>query len=134
MINAIHNFTCIELNGNPVPPMQRRKIVQRAGVDGTGIWRMGSRGDKFTLRAGVDVPNMAAGRLAFALATAFTNADPVILIQDGYDFNLNQSWKVSVLGVRQVALFAVLNATGGLFPPSLAWLEIDFDLIAIANQ
>ncbi len=133
-MNAIHNFACIQLDGNPIPPMQDRKIVQRAGVDGTGIWRMGSRGRKFTLRAGVDVPNMAAGRVAFAAATAFTNADPLVLIQENYDFDLEQDWKVSVLGVRQVDLRAILNAIGGLFPPSLAWLEIDFELIAIANQ
>ncbi len=133
MINAIHNFVCIQLDGNPIPPMQRRKIVQRGGVDGTGIWRTGNRGRVFTLRAGVDVPNMADGRLAFAVAALFTNADPLVLIQDGYDFNLNQDWKVAVMGVRQVALYAMLHATGGLFPPSLAWLEIDFDLIAIAN-
>lgn len=133
MVNQIGPFRFLFLRGSPVPPMPRPRLIQRAGVDGTGIWKTGTRGKLFTLRAEVDAPFMSTAREFFVAVVTLIEQAPVVLIQGDYDYNDRESWKVVLIGVREVKRHAVGAAQGGLYPPSLAWLELDIDMVAIAN-
>ena len=131
MISSIGPFPFLILADQVVPPHEQvDEPVQRRGIDGTAVWRIGRRGEKFTLRSKVDQPSLDFARLTFAQYQSLIGQDPQTLIQDDYAF-AQQNFKVLVLKVQLVALKAIRTAVGGMFPPSLAWLECDWELIAV---
>lgn len=133
MQNAIGNFTFIALLGNPVPPKGQPQVIARPGVDGVGIWRSGKRGEPFKMVSQVDAPSMRVARNAMAAYVASIEQNPVALIQDDYDYS-SEGWKVVVLDVVQRQCHAIISAVGGINPPSLAYLEAEWALVAVSSE
>ena len=134
-INSIGQFEFISLAGNPVPPSEQMDgPIWRKGVDGNAVWKTGKRGDKFTLRSKVDMVDLDEARKKFHEYTALQDDDPVVLVKNDYDYNAHEDWKVKVLEVRETVCEARGTSTGGLNPPSGAFLAAEWDLVAIENQ
>jgi hypothetical protein len=133
-MNMIGDFEFIRFDGQPEPPAEQLDApIQRRGVDGTGFWKTGQRGRPFVIRASVDHVNMAAAWAAVKSYRALIGEDPVSFVNDSAVWD-NDNWKVVVLDVHQVTRYAVLGGTGGLNPPSGAWLVCDFVLCAVAVE
>ena len=119
--------------GQP-PQFLRQEIVadQRPGVDGTELTRIGTRGVPFQLGSQVDVHDIDDGWTVFHSYLDLINGDPLPLMW--YDRqSVVSGFKVQVLDVRMVRLHTITNAIGGLNPPSGAFLECVWDLLAIAT-
>lgn len=129
-MNSIGEYVFIGLHGNPDPPKEAVEILERPGVDGVGVWRLGRWGKSFLMRSAVDVASMAAAATLFDRYRDLIGQDPVSLIQDNVD-SAARGWLVVVEDVRQERCHAVMNSTGGINPPSLAWLVAGWRLRAI---
>ena len=134
MTNSIGSYQFISLLGRVEPPTEQldRPIV-RLGVAGVGLQKTGVRGVPFTLRSAVDQTDLAAAHLTLAAYRALVGADPVVLIQDGFNFSTGNNFTVAVLGVHDARISSVAGSSGGLNSPSLAKLVCHWGLIAIAN-
>ena len=130
MTNSIGAFTFIALDGNVVFPRPHAEISQRPGIDGTGLWLQGTFGDQFTLRSKVDKASMdtaSDSMQAYGLNVG-TIAE---LVKDDLDYYDAYVVKFLVVAVRQVTMHAIETSSGGLNAPSAAWLEADWDLVAV---
>ena len=133
MINSIGEFQFIALQGHPIPPREQPEVISRGGVDGVGVWRTGKRGEPFELVSQVDVASMDGARRLFKQYVDTIAQDPVVLVQDNYDYSA-EGWKVVVLDVQQRQRHAIISAVGGLNSPSRAFLECAWKLVAIEIQ
>ena len=106
-------------------------MFQRPGVDGTALRRLGRKGKPFPVRAVVDVPNLTAGRVAINAYQLLVGADPVGITWEGQG-SFAEAYAVAALDLRPVDLHSVAAAVGGINPPSLALLTVDWLLLAIA--
>lgn len=59
-------FPFLTIQGNLVPTHDRFEREVRAGVDGVGIWNVGSRGEPFTIQTMLDCVSESAAYTAFA--------------------------------------------------------------------
>lgn len=130
--NQIGDFIFIALLGQREPPRQQLEIEARPSVDGLTIIRTGSRGVPFRLRSQVDQGTYNGAWTTFRSYLALINADPVAMVQGGIN-STAEGFKVQVLDVRPVKIGPIKSSSGGLNAPSAAWLECDWDLVAIAN-
>lgn len=129
VLNQIGSFSFIELAGNPEKVKTQVGVMVRAGVDGVTLIDDAARGTPFMLRSKIDVRSMDDGRSLYSSYCGLIGANPVAITWQGVDL----SNYFAVLGVTQAVLKAIVTGTGGLRPPSLAWLECDWQLIAINN-
>lgn len=134
MPDRIGSFEMRTLRG-PAPETVRRtlELVARPGVDGLVIVRTGTRGRPFVMRSGVDAASLDAGATRLRDYQAAIGSDPIEIIWGGkswLDFNV----RFVVLDVRLVQLVPIPpgGAVGGLNPPSLAWLECEWDLVPVS--
>ncbi len=129
---AIGQFAFLDLMGNPEPVKRQIGALARAGVNGHTIIDDGERGRPFQLVSRVDQADLAQGRATFRQYCTLLGADPVDLVWQDLDL-VTESYQVLVLDVAQRALHALAwGSVGGLHPPSLAWLECEWTLLAIA--
>jgi hypothetical protein len=131
--NRIGTFTFISLMGQPLNLAEEVEVITRKGVDGIAASRTGTRGKQFTLRSSVDAPNKQQAREYVEQYRALIGADPVGLVWSDLDMAIEEFY-VLVLDVRPVEVTRLLSATTGLNPPSLGWVECDWDLIAIDSN
>lgn len=111
--------------------IKRQILVQtRGGVDGNAFWRTGRRARQFTLRSRVDLPTFAHGFLLYGMYAQLIGEDPVPLVYSGSDLS-EFGILVEVVDVRMAEHFGTVSGTGGINPPSLAFLECDWDLVAV---
>lgn len=129
-MDSIGSCQFVALHGNPEGPRTLTELIARPGVDGVGLWDAGARGQKFTLRSGRDIANTSDAE--YWLQT-YRN-----LIADGLQDLVHadisyasEGWRVLVLDVRRVRVVPLLTGVGG-FDLGGAWLEADWDLIAVA--
>lgn len=130
MENRIGPFEFIDLAGNPDTVMPQIGLFVRSGVSGLTLVNDGVRGEPFVLRSKVDVETLAAARATYTFYTGLIGAEPQEIIWQDIDLSA-EGTRFSVLKVKQVSCIPIDSATGGLFPPSLAWLECDWTLVAI---
>ena len=128
--NSIGSFSFIALLGDLVPPREQLEVSARPAVEGVTVTRTGKRGMPFRLRSQVDQASYAAARATYRQYVDLIRDDPQVLIQGGV-VSTSEFYKVQVLDVRAVRIGPIKSASGGLFAPSLGWLECDWDLIAI---
>ena len=130
-VNQIANLNFLALLGQVQRPFERSDLDQRPGVEGTGFTLTASRGDPFTLRSQVDQPDVQYAQIAMLTYLALCTTDVVSLVQDGYEFT-TENIKFKVLKVTLVKLHALaLSSYWGLNSPSGAWLECDWELVAV---
>ena len=131
--NQIDEFTFIDLAGMPDVVKNQVAVLERHGVDGTTIVKTGKRGAPFTLRSKVDAEDLAAGLQAFNDYTSLLDTDP----ETGHPVDITyQDQDLStgglsfiVLDVKLAVLKAISGPSGGLNPPSRAWLECDWTIV-----
>lgn len=133
MPDRIGTFEMRTLRG-PAPETVRRslELVARPGVDGLVAVRTGTRGRPFVMRSGVDAASLAAAAARWRDYQAAIGSDPIEIVWGGkswLDFNV----RFLVLDVRLLRLTPIPSggAVGGLNPPSLAWLECEWDLVPL---
>lgn len=127
---SIGPFAFISLDGVPPPVCQQPEVVAHPGVDSLSVWRTGKRGRPFTVRSRVDCASKAA---AFALRKQYTEqiATGPHLMTWSDQLLVSEQAQVIVLDVRPGQVQELLGSSGGLNPPSLGWLECEWDLILV---
>ncbi len=139
--NSIGQYEFLVLDGFPYPPTEQiAKPTIRPGVDGMALWRTGKRGKPFTMRSKVDQTTMQVARSLFQDYGFFLpGANAVSLVQNDIHYD-TEGWKVIVLDVKLVALYATAISIGGINAPvdpdpdastAAAWMEADWTLIAV---
>jgi hypothetical protein len=123
-----HQF--VWLHGSPEASRQQVEVLARAGVEGCALWLKGVRPEPFTLRSGVDCQSFDHAAAMYAWYRDSIGQDPVDLIWSDWDAAAD-GFQVVVLEVRRVQTTGLLASVGGLNPPSAAWLECDWKLIAV---
>lgn len=133
---SIGDFEFVAIDGYWSPTAEVVSIDQRGGVDGTEVTAHGSKGRPFQLLTKVDQPTYAVALGTIDNYQALIYTDPVALVLNGRSSESigDNGFKVAVLDVSVQACFALApGAMGGLYPPSLAWLECRWQLVAIEN-
>ncbi len=106
------------------------EIDQRGGVDGTQFTLLGKKGEPFQLLSQVDLVSYPA---AISEAQQYLDTiagDTVPMVKDGIDYDaLGMQFKV--LNVTIVKIKAIVTCVGGINPPSRAWLECVWELMAV---
>lgn len=125
-LNSIAGYQFLAIDGLPQGLREQVELVERQGLDGTAIWRTGRRGTRFTLTSKVDQPSLPAAFAAYNGYASLVAAGAVPLVWSGVSLGL-----FDVLDVRLQDARAIRSATGGINPPSLAWLSCEWDLIAV---
>ena len=132
LTHRIGGFWFLTLLGQVAPPSMRVEPVVRPGIDGAAYWMLGRLGEPFILRSQVDAVNLAYAQDAFDQYVLLKEEGPVLLVKDGLDFTTaTNPWIAKVLEVRLVACRAVAACVGGFNPPSLAFVEADWQLQAV---
>jgi hypothetical protein len=117
----------VTVTGIPDGIRNQYEVIAQKGRDGSYAWLTGARGTPFEITTGVDAASLGAAMTAMAGYRALVST-PVIyrLYHHGAFFS-----RVLLLDVRPVTQIPLANATGGLNPPSLAWLEATWQMLAI---
>lgn len=131
-LNQLGDFTFITLVGNPVALSEQLELIQRSGLDGTMLRKLGKRGTPFELVGQVDVADLAAGRELYRQYLALKGADPVPLTWHDCESTAEDGALVAVLDVQIRALHKIGPSAGGLTTNPGAFLESGWSLIAVA--
>lgn len=136
--NSIGAFNFISLqqpDGNgAVPELLRQdlKVIQRPGVDGTGIKRQGVKGEPFQLQSVVDMPTRAEAEdlrfLYIALQQGEQKAD---LVLNDIDYASFHGVRFVVQRVEKVFIQRMSAAVGGLSSPSNYVVRATWTLIPV---
>lgn len=136
--NSIGVFSFISLGkpGEPgsVPDLLQteKKIIQRPGVNGTGIKHLGVKGQPFQLESLVDMPTRADAEnlrfLYYALQSDQTKAD---LVLNGIDYGSFHNVRFVVLAVENTSIRRMTAAVGGLSNPSNFVVQAFWTLIPV---
>jgi hypothetical protein len=131
MVNQIGDFAFLTLRGQPETVRQQLELIVRPGVAGVGLWKRGMIPTPFHLRSAVDAPDKEAARSFYKLYCRLIGANPVSLVWSDLDLTSGEGYGFSVLKVIPVLITALANSSGGLNPPSLGWIECDWELVPI---
>ena len=130
--NQIGAFKFLDLVGGIRLPQEESELLVRPGVDGVGIKFQGLRGKPFTLHSKVDAEDLADAHTAGRNYQQLVNNGFLYSVaQQGIDYT-NFGVEFAVLEVQNIRVSGRLLVMGGLFPPSLAWIEADWTLIAVS--
>lgn len=132
--NSLGDFQFLAILGHPMALRQHLELDQRNGVAGTEFTKLALKGDPFQILTQVDMPTFDDCLIMYHLQyAAAVDDDPLPLVYHdvtlstfGYDFK--------VLNVTPARIQRISSAKGGLYPPSLGWLECVWDLIAVSNE
>lgn len=111
---------------------ERPIVMDRPGVEGSAVWLTGRRGKPFTVRSTTDCQDLTDATLLLREYRDSIGGDPIDAGWNGLSIT-NDEEKLIVVDVRPVPgrIFRMAGATPGLRPPSLAWLECDWDLLLV---
>lgn len=129
--NKIDTFDFITIEGNPEAIKSRLAVFARAGVPGVQICDEAQRGEPFQVVTKVDCEDFASARLLYLLYCDLIGSSAVGMTWNGWDLFIENGTSVVVLNVEQLACRALAAASGGLNPPSRAWLVCRWTLIPI---
>ena len=131
-VNKIDNLDFITLEGAIVPPYQRSELLQRPGLDGTQITRIGSKGEPFELISTVDAKTVAhASQLYDSYLAKVVNQLYDVEQHSVKTSTRMPAFKCAVLEVKELEKRAIETPVGNTFnPPSKALLVCRWVLIA----
>lgn len=134
-LNSIGDFAFLRLEGEPLGTLRQEiELFKRAGVNGTGAVRQGFKAEPFTLRSMVDAPDQASGWQMFFAYHALVGGDPVELVWRNMPVTQSTGAMLLVLDCRVIDIATLAAATAGLNPPSLGWLEAEWDIVMIPRS
>lgn len=125
----IGEFLFLSLDG--VPPCRKDElaVIVRPGVDGLAFLKTGKRGQQFTLRSRADYASREDAMVKRVEYAALVGAGKQALVWGDYPLDSENGAQVMVLDVRPIMAGELLVSSGGLNPPSLGYLECDWDLV-----
>jgi len=120
------------MDGPPDTIKNMVQVLRRPGVAGAAIWNMGQMSQPFQIRTGLDTPSFFAARSYFPLYASLIGQGPQTFVFSNYDMS-TEGFLVVVQNVVPVPgqTKALLGGVGGLSPPSLGWIEVDWTLVPI---
>lgn len=111
MANLIGNFAFIRIDGELQLPRQRHALETRAGVDGTAVWKTGTRADPQRLVTVVD--QLSEGQATLTYRNYVEEIDQFVRIEIN-----GVSWSYVdylILNVEKLRIRNHLAAVGGLY-------------------
>lgn len=131
--NSIGDYDFICLEDMPDLIKHQLELITRSGVDGTGFWMTGVRGEEIEVTSKVDCTNLQGAIALLAEYQALIAEDPQTMVYGGVDLSTVAGVKFKVTNVRPVVLKAITAAVGlKINPPSGAWLEARWTLVPVA--
>lgn len=118
-----HNF--ISMSQIPSAPQQQLVLETRAGVDGTGIWRVGTAGTQFTVRTTVDVGTFAQATVKFREYEKLIGGGVYGISYGG----VTASFLVAVLGVKPIDVDGTAIGVGGILGTSYGIVRAEWQLL-----
>ncbi len=109
LTNSIGTYEFLEIQGAPHLRQEQLELIERAGVDGSGVRKLGARGKPFQIRTINYETDFAAAKSKMDNYKALVGADPVELIRQD-----ETEGTFLVLGVIEEQRYAIMNAVGGL--------------------
>lgn len=129
-LNQLGDWRFLFFEGNPLHYLQQLELVQRPGVNDVQVWKTGWRGRPFSLTAKVDRPSYGQAFYDSAQLVKLTDQPPQVLIYN--DQNLaSYNLLFQCVDAQIAELRAIRTAVGGLYPPSQAWLVMNFQLLPV---
>lgn len=106
--NSIGAYSFLDIEGAPILRQQQLEIIERAGVTGSGVRRLGSRGKVFELVTTNYVASFTTAKTNMDLYKAMVGTNPVTLIRQ----SVNEGTFI-VMAVKERDRYAIFNAIGG---------------------
>lgn len=133
--NSIGPYNFVTLLGQVLPLRETLEMDQRGGVDGTEFTKLGEKGQPFQIVSQVDSESYDNAWQTLHGYRSLISDPPKELVVHNTPFS-TFGYNVKVLAVNPLpnSPRAIRSVTGGLFPPSRAWLECVWDLIAVKNE
>ena len=109
---------------------QHTALIQRPGVDGTGMIQLGLKGDEFQLSSFVDVDTFANAQTLRLNYKSLCGASPQVLICAGTNYYNPLGHKFLVINVQSEAA-RIGKSTGGLVGGAQARVDAIWTLIPV---
>lgn len=106
--NKIGDFQFLDIQGAPYLRQQDLELIERHGVDGTGVRKRGRRGKPFQLETLVYVEDFETASELMAQYALLVGDDPVTLMRQSVD-----EGTFLVLGVVERQRYAIFQSLGG---------------------
>lgn len=119
--------------GGPLVPREQCEVINRPGVDGTGVMKMGRRSEPFQMRAFVDVLSLAIVPTAVQSYQSLIGTVVNVVWQD-VDYAANYGCRYAVLDCVCQSSRRVLARAGGAVSGSTAVVEILWTLQPMIDQ
>lgn len=119
MSNILGSFSFVDLvslagpNGAPALPREVNEIIQRAGVNGTGVRRMGIKADPFQMASIRDSLSVSDGIETTKNYVQLTKDPAQSMVWRGFDYE-SIGLRFIVLDVGELDVQPVRNKVGGL--------------------
>ncbi len=110
LTNSIGEFEFLQMDGTPFYPQERLELIERAGVDGVGVRRLGEAGKPFEITTTNYEVSYATARSKMELYKWMVGDGPVELVRH----SVAEGYFV-VLGVAESQRFPIFNSIGGLY-------------------
>jgi hypothetical protein len=123
--SSIGSFTFVQMSTQPVSAGQQLQPETKAGVDGVGFWKLGSKGTEYQVQTLVDVADYSTAVALAASYKAAQNAGALAIVYGGV--SLGNVLVLSVEGDAQ----AIARGFGGTAGTSLAVVRATWRLIAV---
>jgi len=130
LLNQIGPFLFLDLAGGIDQLQLDVEAEQRPGVDGTELRSLGIKGKPFTVRSKCDAFNVLDAQNQFYNYCQLIGTAVQPVIQYGTDYTMFGVGYV-VMRLQPLRVRANFFFTGGLFPPSLGWIEAAWTLLAV---
>lgn len=132
-LNQLGPYRFLTFKGFPPEYLQQIELVQRPGVEGVALWKTGWRGRPMSLQMTTDSRDYATAIADSVTLLQLTDQPPQQLVyNDVYMLNFNLLFQVLDFKVQRCR--GIRTAVGGLYPPSLAFLEGTFTLLPVLNS
>lgn len=106
--NSINGFLFLEMQGPPYLRQQQLEIIERPGVDGSGVRRLGKRGKPFQLQTTNYLADFSEAHNAMLAYKDLVGDDPVSLTR-----RTVSEGTFLVLEVVERNCYAIFNSLGG---------------------
>ena len=116
--------------GMPELPKQQLQIVERPGVDGAGLFDLGKHGKPFQVVSKCDYADIQAAHDAAARYCALIEGPPLQIVHGDVNYS-GYGVYFQVLDVKAGPPRGLVNAAGGVNPPSQAWMEAAWTLLPL---
>ena len=135
---GVHQFVSLyrldDPAGPPLGPREQCLTINRPGVDGTAIMKIGRRCDPFPMRACVDCLTDALVPTAIRTYQTLIGESPQDILWRNIDYGAILQCKWVVLDVQLLSARKLAAKAGGLVSGATAWIETIWTLQPVLTQ